>query len=876
MAGLFALIALIPMTVQSAAVPIDTTLPAAVPSEIIADWEAQDGITGDDYAAAIDKIISGLSGRYKAKVSAGTTKEAYITACHWRRVSRMEEYSPELKRILFARHYNLGGPTPGYLADLDSDGFSSGIGSWQTSSSKGTNYEKGSALSLLEMENYYSMPVDLISDTGGVIRDPSVWFDGTKVVFAWSKDNNGYHLYEMPVDSIDNIRQLTDDPEGLAVSDFEPCYLPDSNILFNSTRCFELNSADGSHKSNLFIINKEGKYLRRITYDQLSDFSPSIMEDGKILYSRWEANDRNSYACFPLMTTNMDGAYQYELFGNQSTWPGTIFQARQIPGWATLLAVISVYHSSYAGELAIIDPMVSRAGSKAVQLIAPKRVPEDTTDIIDGAKPLFQNPYPVYESWFLVSWRASAQSPYKDKFNIYFMDTSGRRELIAWHSDQSVSQPVSLMKRTPPTGKAYQADYRVKTGRSKLYNAYFGMGMDSTVDSAAYTIRKLRLIALEYRTDPAFGITGSTEYCATPAARWLGAREVKRIIGETPVEIDGSAAFYLPARTPVYLQLIDANGSVIQSMRSSFMIQPAENYDCYGCHENKNEGTKQGRLPIAEEPRVLTSFYDINNDYLSFPKHIQPIFNEKCISCHNETHEKGLDLRSDPIATADLEDPDNKNAFRSWSRSYYNLTNPEKKYVDYIPSNSPAEGLKPYTFGSSKSALIARLRGGHKDVVLTEMQMAKLCAWIDLSIPYGAYTEGMSEELAALYAQRLERRTKHEQLEAQNIEEFEANGGYPNGVIEPFSQKRASGALSGCRIALRFSRALRQLSITVPSEGRITLIDLHGRRVKSMPLGREMFLRSATVVLPITVPRGLYIVHFTGRAGSARQLFSML
>ncbi|MBN1578508.1 MAG: hypothetical protein JW913_18240 [Chitinispirillaceae bacterium] len=874
--GLLSLVAFMPTAVQSAADAIDTTLPASVPPEIVADWEAQDEISSGVYAAAIDKIISGLSAKYKSKVAAGTTKEAYIIACHWRRVSRMEYNASKLKRIIFARHYNLGGPTPGYLADLDSDGFKSGIGSWQTSSSKGTNYEKGSALCLLEMKNYYSMPVDLITDTGGVIRDPTVWFDGTRVVFAWSKDNNGYHLYEMPIDSVDKIRQLTKDPEGLTVSDFEPCYLPDSNILFNSTRCLELNSANGSHNSNLFIINKDGKYLRRITYDQFSDFSPSVMEDGKVLYSRWEANDRNIYACFPLMSMNMDGAYQYEFFGNQSTWPGTIFQARRIPETATLLAIISVHHSPYAGELAIINAEVSKAGSRAVKLIVPERAPADTSNIIDGAKPFFQNPFPIDDIDFLVSWRPSAQSPYKEKFNIYFMNVDGERELLAWNSTQSVSQPLLLVKQDPPAGKAYQADYQVTMGRSKLYNTYFGMGVDSTVDSAAYTIRKLRLIALEYPTDPAFGNTGSSEYCMTPAARWPGSRVAKRILGETPVEIDGSAAFYLPARTPVYLQMIDANGCVIQSMRSFFMIQPGERYDCVGCHENKNQGTPPGRLPIADDPRALDPFYDISYDYLSYPKHIQPILDEKCISCHNESHEKGLDLRGDLIQTGTLADPDNKEANRSWCRSYYNLTDPAKNYINYIPGNSPAEGLRPYTFGSSKSVLVAKLRAGHKDVVLSEVQRAKLYAWIDLGIPYGAYTEGMSEELATAYSQRLARRTQHEQLEAQNVAEFEEAGGYPMGVIEPFPGKRVCGASSGCRIALRFFRAIRQLSITVPSEGTLTLIDLHGRRVWSMPVTRETFLKSATLTLPVMVPQGVYIVNFSGRTGSARQLVSML
>jgi hypothetical protein len=70
--GIFSILIALPITIQSAVSVIDTTMPTTIPEEIIADWEAQDGIVADEYAAAIDSIIKGLPTKLKSKVTAGT------------------------------------------------------------------------------------------------------------------------------------------------------------------------------------------------------------------------------------------------------------------------------------------------------------------------------------------------------------------------------------------------------------------------------------------------------------------------------------------------------------------------------------------------------------------------------------------------------------------------------------------------------------------------------------------------------------------------------------------------------------------------------------------------------------------------------------
>ena len=296
-------------------------------------------------------------------------------------------------------------------------------------------------------------------------------------------------------------------------------------------------------------MNKEGKYLRRIGFDQLHTCYPTMMSNGTVLYSRWEYNDRNIATCFGLFQMNIDGTHQTEYFGNQTSWPATIPQGREIPNsQGKILAITGGHMGPYAGDLIIINPSTARNGSEAVDLIAPKRPNPKQSDIdflhgVPDSNKLFQNPYPLTEDWFLISYRTTISS----KFKIYLMNIDGDRELLAW-DEQSVSQQQPLYSQPPPPITAYHVDYSTSTGNVFMMNAYIGTGTGKAVDSGS--IKKIRAIALEYHTDPSFGSAGSKGYTMTPVGRWKASWMAKRILGEMKVESDGSAAFVLLALSP--------------------------------------------------------------------------------------------------------------------------------------------------------------------------------------------------------------------------------------------------------------------------------------------------------------------------------------
>jgi hypothetical protein len=230
------------------------------------------------------------------------------------------------------------------------------------------------------------------------------------------------------------------------------------------------------------------------------------------------------------------------------------------------------------------------------------------------------------------------------------------------------------------------------------------------------------------------------------------------------VHEDGSASFRVPARTPVFFQLIDKEGRMVQTMRSWSTLQPGETFSCVGCHESKLETPELRGTPVAAQspPRQLDPFYGPARGF-SYTKEIQPILDAKCVSCHNDQKTNGIDLRGVP-------DGDH---VREWTLSYNNLVKTKGRYVDWCYAESNPEYQPPYRCGSSKSPLIATLLNGHEGVTMTQKEIAKFCAWIDMGIQWaGEYHEGMSLAMKEKFESSLALRRRFEEDERAAIKGF--------------------------------------------------------------------------------------------------------
>ncbi|MHC4330727.1 MAG: TolB family protein [Planctomycetota bacterium] len=418
--------------------------------------------------------------------------DLYVRVCEKRRGIRLRPLLRRFNKIVFTKHFNMGGSHYAYTEA-------------QSDAQHERNFVPGTALCLLEIKGNYGSVRTLIDDPEGVIRDPDVSFDGRRILFAWKKSDlwDDYHLYEMDVET-QRVRQLT---FGLGFADYEGAYLPNGDIIFNSTRCVQIVDCWWTEVSNLYTCDKDGKYLRRLTFDQVHTNFPTVMADGRVIYTRWDYNDRaqiypNDRAqIYPqgLFQMNADGTAQSEYYGNNSWFPTTILHARGIPASQKIIAVLSGHHTHQRGKLAIIDNRRGRQEASGIELIAPVRKADAVRiDAFGQSGEQFQYPYPLSETEFLVTYdpQGSGNKRYVRPYAIYFMTIDGQRELLVSDPKISCNQPIPLVARERPRIHPSHVDYRKKTAVYYIQDIYVGQGLAGI---ARGTIKKLRVIALDFR-----------------------------------------------------------------------------------------------------------------------------------------------------------------------------------------------------------------------------------------------------------------------------------------------------------------------------------------------------------------------------------------
>jgi len=714
-----------------------------------------------------------LAGTGREEAAGKDWAELYLDVSAARRAAFLEPLLENTREIVFVKHHIMGGSHYAYTEAL-SDAHGE------------RNWAPDSELAVLEMDGIFGEVRTLIEDRTGVIRDPDVSFDGKRILFSWKKSDRAddFSLYEMDIDS-GQVRQLT---SGLGYADYEGVYLPDGNIMFNSTRCMQIVDCWWTEVSNLFLMDGDGNYMRRVGYDQVHTNYPTVTEDGRVIYTRWDYNDRGQIFPQGLFQMFPDGTNQTEFYGNNSYFPTTLIHARGIPGTPKVMAVFTGHHTNQSGKLGIIDPSRGRQENKGAQLIAPVReTPVDRIDRWGQSGDQFQYPYPLTEKQFLISYSPGGNAPY----GIYMMDIYGQKELLAVDVEDGIPycRPVPLAPREAHTRNTL-VDYRQETGTYFMQDIYEGPGLEGIERG---TISALRVVALDYRA-AGIGLNDNRAVVSTPIAVPGGSWDVKQILGTTKVHEDGSALFKVPARTPVFFQALDEKGHAVQSMRSWSTVQPGEFFSCVGCHEHKNTAppfNARTAKAFKEGPQKLKPFYGEPRGF-SYREEIQPILDKHCVLCHSGSSaavDFNLTDEERPGAT-------HSHDKRKWYKSYLNLTgdgfavimpevhdveNPPyantifDAQVNWIPAQSAPPMLPPYFAGAARSPLIEVLEEGHMGVKLTDEEMDKFVTWIDLAVPFAgdykeanAWSEGEQERYNYYYNKRKEQ----EEIEQHNIREL--------------------------------------------------------------------------------------------------------
>ena len=321
----------------------------------------------------------------------------------------------------------------------------------------------------------------LIETTEGVVRDPEISFDGQKVLFSMRQHpKDSYHLYEMNIDG-SGLRQLTF-AEG--VSDIDPIYLPDGNIIFTSTRQPKYCMCNRHIMGNLFRMEADGANITQIGVSTLFEGHASLLSDGRVLYDRWEYVDRNFGDAQGLWVVNPDGTKHAIYYGNNTASPGGVIDGRQIPNSDLVVCTFTSCHERPWGAMAIIDRRKGVDNEAALVDIWPKEsakwVGNGNLDSFKSVGTFYEDPFPLDENNFLVSrtiWVKSGGWNITDaKSGIYYVNRDGTEELLL-EGNQSLFDPMLVEVRQKPVSIPMMRNFTAEEGQFYVENVYEGTHM---------------------------------------------------------------------------------------------------------------------------------------------------------------------------------------------------------------------------------------------------------------------------------------------------------------------------------------------------------------------------------------------------------------
>jgi hypothetical protein len=220
----------------------------------------------------------------------------------------------------------------------------------------------------------------------GDVSDPSVSYDGKKIVFAMrcptsnaATTSDGAPActghwniweYDMTTGGMTNgtFRRIT---SSAADDDVDPVYLPGSQgFVFSSNRqtqskanqalghsYYALDEYERERVFNLHTMAPDGTKITQISFNQSHDRSPQIRPDGTIMFSRWDhVGGRNHFKVF---TVKPDGTDMFVLYGahsegNSFLHPHDMDPAGKYKGWL-VSDVMPLQRTNEGGALMLIN-----------------------------------------------------------------------------------------------------------------------------------------------------------------------------------------------------------------------------------------------------------------------------------------------------------------------------------------------------------------------------------------------------------------------------------------------------------------------------------------------------------------------------------------
>ncbi len=583
----------------------------------------------------------------------------------------------------------------------------------------------------------------------GAFATPDLSFDGKQIVFAWTESSQHrwtysrhtcWHLFRVDVDG-SNLVQLTDGP----FNDFDPCFLPDGRIAFVSERrggyirCFAAYLKVRNY--TLFSMNAEGGDIRPLSYYETSEWNPSVTNEGKLAYTRWDYTDRENCLGTRIWLSGPDGTdpraphgnypHPYHTFEDHDPWkllpggreidsrmgaPLVEMGIRAVPNSHRYICTAAPHHGEAFGSLCMLDIRVRDDGHMSqVRRITPQE-PFPETELPGRRHYRFGTPWPLSEDFYLCNeWE-----------NLVLLDRFGNKELLCelplvpCVQDERLRlvEPIPLRPRfRPPI-----VTWRARTGESAAQHPPATIAVMNVYDSDLpfppdTRIKWLRVTQNILKTNHAMG---------EPMIGYERENSPRIPLGIVPVEEDGSVYFKAPVAKELIFQALDDNCMAVQSMRSVAFVHPGEQLSCVGCHEPQEQSPRQVRTPIALRRPPSDLQPELGKiEPISYYRQIRPIFERTCLTCHHRVGKGPQDMSYEAL----------KEGYTFWHAG--------AMYGDMCSAYSGVHGGSrtiPGRFGA-RASLIGQtlLRDDHRRAI-PESERRAVILWLDSnSLRLGAY-----------------------------------------------------------------------------------------------------------------------------------------
>lgn len=563
----------------------------------------------------------------------------------------------------------------------------------------------------------------------GAVGHADLSYDARRIIFGFCdhtvqpRELRRFMLYEHNLDT-GKVRQVTgvpgvDPQEGWAgrktvlIEDFDPCYLPDGGIIFVSTRNQGFGRCHGGRYTPSYVLYRceaDGSQLKRLSYGEANEWNPSVLPDGRVLYTRWDYINRHDTVLQSLWTTRPDGTAVAHYYGNSTRNPCMVAQARAIPGSDLIVALAMAHHSFSSGSLFTVDRRRGEEGQDPIVRLTPESSFPETEAMPSGS---YCDPWPLSANLYLASYdpaRLVGQGNVASRngYGVYLVDTLGGRELLYRDPRTCCFNPLAIQPRPMPPALPSTLVPGWTDGVFVIQNVY-----NSIAALAPGSVKHLRVVAMHEQPT------------ASAAERSAVSQEiVKSVVGTVPVREDGSVTFRAPAQEPLLFQLLDENNVSLFSMRSQVYLQPGEVMSCAGCHEPRGVTPLPTRYARSLKPALLTP--GPGPQYaggFSFGRTVQPVLDRSCIRCH------GLGERAGGMSLLGT-------AAGQFSESY-NALIARPGMVALAYRNVQTDISKPGDYGARAGKLANLLLTSHREKAKLDAEsFTRIAEWLDLNGQY--------------------------------------------------------------------------------------------------------------------------------------------